>query len=1034
MIKFLKDNKIVILILTIFIFIMWIFSIFSISKEATPSVNIPNYILSVVYPWADPTTVEQQVIRKLENKVRSISYVKNVTSSSANNFWLINIEFLQKKKDVDAINDIKSAIDSVYSELPSDVKYPTFKKVDISDSPIYIFAIWSELPTQELYKFVKPLEEEIKWIQWVSDVNIIWKPLQQVNINIDYAKLSENNLDLSNIVGILKTSLFKIPSDKKNINWNLYSLEVSNYNNNLTEVTNKLSNLDLVNQDWKTIKTNDIWEVISTYAYNKNKSFLITENWAINTLSMQIKKIPWEDIERITTEIKDLLTKFKTKNPWVSVIETFSMEESTNKMYKTFVESFLETAILVFIIILITFWLRSSIVILLWFLISYSITFWFLKSIWYTFNNIVSFSLILVLWIMVDNLIVMTQWVIAWYKSWLTNVWDTVEYSLQNYWKAIIFWTLTTILAFAPLYWMLSWIIWEFMKSFPITVDFNLFVSIIISVIVLPIIFSYIFKTNNTKFKTPKISEKLDHFWEKIWVLFEKLNKNKKRSFIVIISFWWVFIFAIMLMVLWIINTDFMSPVDSDNVWINLKYRAWITIEQNQEFTKTVSNKIVKHIKEKYKNEVETITIDIWSEKTANSLASAMNQWWADYTNTSITLKLFPWEKRDIKSYTITEELQNFLSMQVKWKYEFLIDTSAFTQKSWPWSWKEVSFNVLWNDLNEIWKYVAKILPEIEKVNWIYNVWTSINYTNWKIKYILDEDKAKQLWINLNAVIYNFLALKNSDYQPNWIKITWLNEFWDEQIDIKAFLNYSWDIDNMKIWKWYLSQIIKDIKIEPDMKSIDKVNWQVSITIDSDKNKDVALGVVTQDIYKIIDKYPLPEWMSFKASWDIETQLDSVKDLWKALLLWIALMYLTLVILFKNIKYPTIVITGIFLCVWWIFIILALTWLTFNFPAQLWIFWVFWVWVNQAIIHIIDFTDFHEWEWLSTIKSFKKSISKRFEPIILTKLITIVWLLILAIKDEMFSSMAIAFIWWLIMSLFVTLIYLPTMITFINKD
>jgi len=51
------------------------------------------------------------------------------------------VEFLKEKKDVDAVNDIKSAIDQVYPTLPSDVKYPTFKRVDIADSPIYTFAI-----------------------------------------------------------------------------------------------------------------------------------------------------------------------------------------------------------------------------------------------------------------------------------------------------------------------------------------------------------------------------------------------------------------------------------------------------------------------------------------------------------------------------------------------------------------------------------------------------------------------------------------------------------------------------------------------------------------------------------------------------------------------------------------------------------------------------------------------------------------------------------------------------------------------------
>jgi multidrug efflux pump subunit AcrB len=1033
MIDFLKNNKVVILILSIFILILGIRTLFTIPKEPTPSLNMPFYIMSVIYPGADPSTVEQQVIRKFENKLRSISYVKHVTSSSASNFWIISIEFLKQKKDVDAVNDIKSVIDQVYPTLSSDVKYPTFKKVDIADSPIYTFAIWSSLPTQKLYEKVKTLEDNIKWIQWVSDIITIWKPVEQININIDYNKLINFNLDITNVINILKWSLFKFPADKKDIKWSLYTFEISNYNDNIEDIINKLSELNLINIEWKAVKVKDISTIIFTYAYNKNRSFLVTDNWTVNTLSLQVKKIPWEDIEKITNNVKLKIDNFKKENPTFSIVETSSMKEATDKMYWTFMESFFETALLVFIIIFFVFWFKASLVILISFLISYSITFWYLRIIWYTFNNIVSFSLILVLGIMIDNLIVMMQWIIAWYKSWLRNSRDAVWYSIKNYWKAVTYWTFTTIAAFAPLYWMLSGIIWEFMKPFPITVDSNLFFSIITSIIILPIIFVYIFKTENTNFKTPKISDLLDKFWEKLWVFFTIINKTRKRSFAVVLSFWWLFFFSIWLMATGFINVDFMPPADSDNVWINMKYKAWITIDENQKYTKEISDKIVWFLNKKYKKEIDSISIELWSQKTVNAVAWAFSAWWANYSISSMTLRLIPWSQRNIKSYTITDDIQNLIMSEIKWKYEFIDDIYALTQKGGPWAWKAVWFNIVWDNVEEIGKYISEILPEIEKINWIYNIATSIEYSNWKIKYTIDDDKAKQLWININSVIFWLLALKNSEYEPNWIKIKWLNEFWDNEIEIKAFLDYNWEIDNLKIWNWYLNQIIKKIELKPDMKSLDKIDWQLAITIDADKKNEVPLWIVTSEIDKIIAKHPMPKWINYKAAWDIEDQMNSMKDLWSALLIWLMLMYLILIWLFKNFKYPTIVMTSIFLCIWWVFLILAITWLTFSFPAQLAIFWVLWVWVNQAIIHIIDFQEFHEIDWLSVIDSFKKSIAKRFEPIFLTKITTIIWLLILAMKDEVFWWMAIAFIWWLLMSFFVTLIYIPSLVRLTSK-
>jgi multidrug efflux pump subunit AcrB len=128
-------------------------------------------------------------------------------------------------------------------------------------------------------------------------------------------------------------------------------------------------------------------------------------------------------------------------------------------------------------------------------------------------------------------------------------------------------------------------------------------------------------------------------------------------------------------------------------------------------------------------------------------------------------------------------------------------------------------------------------------------------------------------------------------------------------------------------------------------------------------------------------------------------------------MVWMLLMFIILVIMFDNIFYPFAILSSIFLSIGWSIIILAVLRFSFNFPAQLWIFWVLWVWVNQAIIHIEDFMIFFDKEKMNALDSFRKSIALRFVPIVLTKITTITWLIILALKDEIYWSLAIAFIW-----------------------
>ncbi len=1037
MIKFFKNFKVSILVMTVFLALYWAYSILTITREASPSVNIPNYIVSVVYPWADPETINDQVVSKLEQKFKSISLIKSVDSTSANNMWIIVLEFSEKKSDVDATTDIKSAIDQVYSTMPSEVKYPTSKKVDVSDQAIYTVAAAWNYPTEILYKKIKILEDNIKWIQWVSDVIVSGKPYQQIKVSFDFNKLAQLDMDIGTIVGQLKSFFYKYPADKKRLEWGLYSFEVWNYEKDLNSIVDALSNYDIVNKDWKNVKLQNIATVQLGYEAATSKSFIVknlkTQDTA-SAISLSVKKSPWADVFGITEKIKEKIKEFEQDNKDITFVETVSQQEEIQKIYDLFFENFFETGFLVFIIIMLFLWFKSSIIISIWFFIVYLMNFIYFKSIGYSFNNVISFSLVLVLGIMVDNLIVLTQWIVAWLVEHKNDTWKAIQFSLRNYWKAIIFGTLATVAIFVPLYLWLTWIMGEFLKYLPITIISNLLISLFVTIIILPILFIYLFG-KNPKFK---INMNL-HFLERLWVkfanLYYKINTKKIWSILVVIFFWALFIFSIYLVAIGVIKVDFFGNSDSNNVWINVKYEAWISLAQNQNYTSEISKEILPYLNEKYNNVIRSITVDLASEKSSNSLASALRGWGGTYNISSYTIRLLDDKKRpvDVKSYEIVEALNNSIMKDIKSKHSYVKDIYALTQKSWPWWGKAVGFYIVWDDYKKIDKYINDILPYIKEVPGMYNVSTSIEYTKGKIKYVLDDNAIKQYGVSANSAIMTMIWLKNSDYEPNWITLKEFNEFGDDTINVTAFIDYSGSLDDLKIWNIYLNQIVKKTIPLPELLSIDKTDWDLAIKIESDKADGYSLTDITANIQKVLADHKMPDGLKYKESWDIESQNQSSKELWMSILAWIAFMFLVLIIQFNNIKYAAVIITSILLTVAGSFYILWLFGLAFNFVAQLWIFWVFGVWVNQALIHIEDFKEFYERDGLSVRDSFKKSIALRFIPIFLTKAVTIIWLIILALKDEFFKALALAFIWGLIVSFFVTLLYIPSLMNLVSR-
>lgn len=1029
MTKFLKNNSVAIIIVTIFLAVYGVIALFTIPKEAQPSINIPYYYISFSYLGSDPSSIEEQITIPLEQRLKSISAVKNISASSYYNFGTILVEFDKSKSDVDATNDIKAVIDQIAPTLPSDVKTPVLKKVDITDSPVYSFSIVGSTPTQVLYDEVKSLEDSITSIPGVSDVSIIGKPTKEMQIVFDTQKLWALNLDFSMVVNQLRSAFVKFPVDKKIVDGKLYSFEIVNYDTDLTWLIDNIEWYTILSVQGKKVVVSDVAQVYIWYKNQDKKSFIINDinnPQTKNALSFHVKKSPWYSLWPLVDAIKTTLTDYQILHPDLEFVETLSQEESIDKTYGLFISNFWQTGLLVFFVILFFLWARSSFVIFFSFFIVYLTNFIYLKSIGYSFNNIVSFSLILVLWIMIDNLIVITQGIVTWLQEYAWDIWKAIGYSLRVYGKPVIFWTLTTIAVFAPLYFGLSGVMGEYIRSMPVTVISNLVLSLIVTLIILPVIASLLFKSWTTFVAWSSLSV-LKKIGDWVWSVVYRQNRTKRWSFGVVVIFILWFFWSISLMATWAVKFSFMGSIDSDNVRMNINYSPGLSLEDNQKYTAKVADATMKYFQTALSGLVKEVAIDLgqWY---------SLEWWWSIGSHiSSFTIKLIPGIDREKASYTIVEQIQQELLVALKEKYAFIDDMTVFTIQAWWWG-KPVAFSIVGEDYQAINTYIQTILPDITQIPGVFNVGVSIAYTNGKLVYVVDEHIAKELWANSMSVVMNMIALQNTESFSNGVLVNEFSEFWSETLPLKAFLTTKAPIEQTKIGNYTLDQIIKKQELKPEINVIDRTNGKRSISIQADKLASVALADVTAAIDSIIQNNPLPLGMEYTSGWDIQQLDETTNDMTSAMIIGLVLMLLVLIIQFNSLKYAVLIISSILFSIGWIIGILAVTWFDLTFPAMIAIFGVFGVGVNQMLILLEDFRFYYKEEWLSVAEAFQESIWDRFVPIFLTNTTTIIGLSILAMKDELFWSMAIAFIWWLFASVIIWLFLLPAFMNLFTRE
>jgi len=1034
LVKFLKHFKAFIIMLMILGLLVGIYSFKTFPKEASPAVNVPFFTISLIYPGADPETIEKQVVEKLENNLASVAKLKQVNSVSAYNVWVISVEFARDKNISEAYSDINSAIDKTKANFPDAVREAVVKRVDVTEKPIYTFSVtWPYLPNV-LYDKIRTLEDKLQIVPWVSEVDVIGAYTPVVKIKFDYEKLLKNKINFSYAITQVQTYLDKFPADKKDIDKNLYTMTLRSYPSEFENIVPFLENLSLIDKAWNSISLKEVAKITTWPEMYKKQSYVMDWKETFSSVTYSIKKIPGTDILEAIDNVKEEINIYLKDSKNIKVFEIDSQKEKIDSTYKTFISNFWQTSIIIFIIILTFIGFKESIWITLVFPLVYFISFIALKNIGYTFNNIVSFSLVLTLWIMVDNLIVVIEWFEEWSKKWLAK-WDAIAFSIKTYWKPIVSWNFTTISMFMPIGFMLSGKIWDFMKYMPTTIDVVLIVSIFVSLIFLPVVLSFL------KFDSSKNSPLPqgrgaggEGFFKKLERFFKLTIKHYKIAI-------WSFI-ILFVITIWaatqFLKADFLPLTDTNNIYVNLKFDRTTTLDENKKITANISKKIWEYF-DKNTWLLDYQGISIWNYKSLNPLDSVVYSNSFNPDLSYITLRLTDKDTaRNYESFKMIADLKDNIN-----KTDFskkLTSLEFFIIKSGPSGWKDIWFYLVWEDLEDLVNYYNKIETELKAIPWTYDWSHSLEYTNWKAEITWDIQKLEQFNISSKELDILIASIENStNYEPNWVLLKKLDDYSSDLIDVKAYTKI-WENNILDIqvpWRdIYLKQLIKKVDIKWEVKSLIHSDAKLILSIWAYKTTKTSLWDVTPVIESTIEKYKseIPG-VELSYAWDVKDMQNSMKDLLKAFWIWIMLMFSVLVLHFWNFKQPFLVLSVIPFLFIWAMLLLMIAWLPFSFPAQLWMFWLMWVWVNDAILLIEKYNSWNphltspKGRGIEQIDSqILEVIKARFKPVLLTTITTVLGLATLAIKDDLWWSLAVAFIGWLLLWTFIILVYIPAML------
>ncbi|MFC4619999.1 efflux RND transporter permease subunit [Camelliibacillus cellulosilyticus] len=210
-INFCLKNKFAVWLLTLIVAVAGLYSGLHMKMETIPNINMPIVSITTSYPGAPPDEVAKDITEPIEEKVRNLSGVENVMSTSFQNASSIQVEYSYKKNMDDAEKEIKEIVSKL--DWPDGVQSPEVSRVDINAFPVMGLSVSND--KQSLDALTQTVENDIapalRAIDGVSTVQVAGQQVQEVDIKFDNKKLQKYGLDKDTVQNVIKGAAVNYP-------------------------------------------------------------------------------------------------------------------------------------------------------------------------------------------------------------------------------------------------------------------------------------------------------------------------------------------------------------------------------------------------------------------------------------------------------------------------------------------------------------------------------------------------------------------------------------------------------------------------------------------------------------------------------------------------------------------------------------------------------------------------------------------------------------------------------------------------------
>lgn len=477
------NNPTVIYVMITLFLILGLSAYFSMPRENFPEINETKIYISIPYPGNTSEDIERLIVDPLEDKLRNVSNVVEILSTSSEDYGIITVEF---DEDITVEQAKQKVKDEVDSETANE-DWPTFNNAKVEPNvfdlslseeiPILNLNLYGDYPVERLKEFAEYLQDEIEDLPEIKAADIRGAQEKEVEVAVDIYRMMAAQVSFDDVINAIRNENMTMSAGNLITSGQRRTIRI------LGEVENpeELKNFVVKAEDG-VIYLRDIADVRfeeedkTTYARDFGKSVVMLD------VKKRSGKNMIEAVEKIDLILEDVQANVFPAD--LTITKANDQSAKTNNQVNDLVNNIIFGIILVVGVLMFFLGFRNALFVGFAIPMSMFMSFMILSALGYTMNTMILFALIMGLGMLVDNGIVVVE-----------NVYRLMDEEGMSRIKAakkgigeiafpIIISTATTVAAFVPLG---TWpgVMGEFMIYFPITLSVvlgsSLFVAIFIN-------------------------------------------------------------------------------------------------------------------------------------------------------------------------------------------------------------------------------------------------------------------------------------------------------------------------------------------------------------------------------------------------------------------------------------------------------------------------------------------------------------------------------------------------------------------------